>query len=55
MRFQTLNYNCSDKYEIIFIHVPRTGGGTINKLLEIPKEQQGHRAPFEVFLTSDKD
>ena len=55
MRFQTLNYNCSDKYEIIFIHVPRTGGGTINKLLEIPKERQGHRAPFEVFLTSDRD
>lgn len=55
MRFKTFNYNCSDKYEIIFIHVPRTGGGTINKLLEIPKERQGHRAPFEVFLTSDKD
>jgi hypothetical protein len=55
MRFQTFNYNCSDKYEIIFIHVPRSAGTTINKLLEIPRERQGHRAPFELLLTCDRD
>lgn len=51
--FPTRNYNCSDKYKIIFIHVPRTGGGTINQLLEIPKRYQGHRTPFELRLCID--
>ena len=53
LEFPTRNYNCSDKYKIIFIHVPRTGGGTINNLLEIPREDQGHRAPWEIRLSID--
>ena len=53
LEFPTRNYNCSDKYKIIFIHVPRTGGGTINQLLEIPKRYQGHRTPFEMRLCID--
>ena len=53
LEFPTRNYNCSDKYKIIFIHVPRTGGGTINKLLEIPREDQGHRAPWEIRMSID--
>jgi len=53
LEFPTRNYNCSDKYKIIFIHVPRTGGGTINNLLEIPREEQAHRAPWEIRLGID--
>lgn len=53
LEFPTRNYNCSDKYKIIFIHVPRTGGGTINNLLEIPREEQGHRTPWEIRLGID--
>ncbi len=53
LEFPTRNYNCSDKYKIIFIHVPRTGGGTINNLLEIPREDQGHRASWEIRMSID--
>ena len=53
LEFPPRNYNCSDKHQLIFIHVPRTGGGTINKLLEIPREDQGHRAPWEIRMSID--
>ena len=51
-REKDLLYNVSKKYPLIFVHLPKTAGTSINDVLDV--EVQGHRTLKEIKLLLDK-
>jgi hypothetical protein len=42
-------YNYSEKYDLFFIHIPKTAGTSINTALEIEPEKRGHRSLSDLY------
>lgn len=40
--------NYSKKYNVVFVHIPKNAGTSINDTLEINKKDRGHKSLLEV-------